>query len=206
MGVPDSSSVRPAARATVIWARIAVTLIVLLALAIGAQWLRPRPTAPPAASAALAEGQALAGGGAPVEGHLAPDFEMRYADGRRVRLSDLRGQPVIINFWASWCPPCREEAPILQQFAARHAGGDVVLLGIDVWDKEPDARAFLAEFGLTYPNALDVEGSVSIEYGVSGVPETYVIGPDGRLLGKYTGPVESVDHLEAIVRELGGGL
>ncbi len=136
----------------------------------------------------------------------ATGFALATFDGQSMSLAQYRGKTVVINFWASWCPPCREEAPILQQFAARHAGGDVVLLGIDVWDKEPDARAFLAEFGLTYPNALDVEGSVSIEYGVSGVPETYVIGPDGRLLGKYTGPVESVDHLEAIVRELGGGL
>uniref|UniRef100_A0A831TH04 TlpA family protein disulfide reductase n=1 Tax=Thermorudis peleae TaxID=1382356 RepID=A0A831TH04_9BACT len=140
------------------------------------------------------------------EPRSATGFTLATFDGQSMSLAQYRGKTVVINFWASWCPPCREEAPILQQFAARHAGGDVVLLGIDVWDKEPDARAFLAEFGLTYPNALDVEGSVSIEYGVSGVPETYVIGPDGRLLGKYTGPVESVDHLEAIVRELGGGL
>ncbi|GBD15558.1 Thiol-disulfide oxidoreductase ResA [bacterium HR26] len=139
------------------------------------------------------------------EGRLAPGFTLTTFDGRPMSLAAYRGRTVVLNFWASWCPPCREEAPVLRQFAARHAGGSVVLLGVDVWDKEPDARAFLAEFGLSYPNALDRDGLVSIEYGVSGVPETYVIGPDGRLLGKYTGPVESVEQLEAIVRELGGG-
>lgn len=135
----------------------------------------------------------------------ASSFTLTTFDGQPLSLEGYRGKTVVLNFWASWCPPCREEAPVLRQFAARHAGGDIVLLGIDVWDTEADARAFLAEFGLTYPNALDVEGRVSIEYGVAGVPETYVIGPDGRLLGKYTGPVKSVEHLEAIVRELGGG-
>lgn len=135
----------------------------------------------------------------------APGFTLTTFDGQPLSLAAYRGKTVVLNFWASWCPPCREEAPVLRQFAARHAGGDEVLLGIDVWDTEADARAFLAEFGLSYPNALDVDGRVAIEYGVAGVPETYVIGPDGRLLGKYTGPVKSVEHLEAIVRELGGG-
>lgn len=132
-------------------------------------------------------------------------FSLTTFAGQPLSLADYRGKTVVLNFWASWCPPCREEAPVLRQFAARHANGDIVLLGIDVWDTEADARAFLAEFGVTYPNALDVDGRVSIEYGVAGVPETYVIGPDGRLLGKYTGPVKSVEHLEAIVRELRGG-
>ncbi len=135
----------------------------------------------------------------------ASSFTLTTFDGQPLSLEAYRGKTVVLNFWASWCPPCREEAPVLRQFAARHAGGDVVLLGIDVWDTEADARAFLAEFGLTYPNALDVEGRVSIEYGVAGVPETYVVGPDGRLLGKYAGPVKSVEHLETIVRELRGG-
>lgn len=135
----------------------------------------------------------------------ASSFTLTTFDGQPLSLAEYRGKTVVLNFWASWCPPCREEAPVLRQFAARHAASEIVLLGIDVWDTEADARAFLAEFGLTYPNALDVDGRVSIEYGVSGVPETYVVGPDGRLLGKYTGPVKSVEHLEAIVRELGGG-
>lgn len=132
-------------------------------------------------------------------------FSLTTFAGQPLSLADYRGKTVVLNFWASWCPPCREEAPVLRQFAARHANGDIVLLGIDVWDTEADARAFLAGFGVTYPNALDVDGRVSIEYGVAGVPETYVIGPDGQLLGKYTGPVKSVEHLEAIVRELRGG-
>lgn len=138
-------------------------------------------------------------------GRPAPGFTLTTFDGQPMVLEAYRGKTVVLNFWASWCPPCREEAPVLRQFAARHAGGDVVLLGIDVWDDESEARAFLAEFGLSYPNALDGDGRVAIEYGVAGVPETYVIGPDGRLWGKYTGPVRSVEQLEALVQELGGG-
>lgn len=138
------------------------------------------------------------------ENRRASDFTLTTFDGRTLSLSDYRGKTVVINFWASWCPPCREEAPVLRAFAAAHRDDTVVLLGIDVWDSEADARAFLSEFGLTFPNALDTDGRVTVEYGVSGVPETFVVGPDGSLLGKYTGPVKSVEHLESIVRELGG--
>jgi len=139
------------------------------------------------------------------EGRRASDFSLMTVDGRPLSLVAFRGKTVVINFWASWCGPCREEAPILQRFAERHAGGEVVVIGIDVWDAEADARAFVNEFGLTYPNALDRDGVVSIEYGVSGVPETFVVGRDGRLLGKFTGPVKSVSQLEEIVRQLEEG-
>jgi cytochrome c biogenesis protein CcmG/thiol:disulfide interchange protein DsbE len=139
-----------------------------------------------------------------LDGRAASDFQLVTVDGRTLSLGAFRGKTVVINFWASWCPPCREEAPILQQFAERHAGGEVVLIGIDVWDAEADARAFVDEFGLTYPNALDRDGVVSIDYGVAGVPETFVVSADGQLLGKFTGPVESVGQLEEIVRQLEG--
>lgn len=124
--------------------------------------------------------------------------------GPAIRLADHRGKIVILNFWASWCPPCREEAPILREFTRRYAESGVVIIGIDVWEKNwNDGRAFLDEFGVPYPNAYDTEGRVTIDYGVSGVPETFFVSPDGRLLGKYTGPVKSVEQLVGLLNELG---
>ncbi|MFN3337083.1 MAG: TlpA family protein disulfide reductase [Thermomicrobium sp.] len=135
----------------------------------------------------------------------APDFVLPdLRGGAAIRLADYRGKIVVLNFWASWCPPCREEAPILREFARRYAESGVVIVGIDVWEKNwNDGRAFLDEFGVPYPNAYDTEGRVTIDYGVSGVPETFFISPDGRLLGKYTGPVKSVEQLLGLLNELG---
>ncbi len=135
----------------------------------------------------------------------APDFVLPdLRGGAAIRLADYRGRVVILNFWASWCPPCREEAPILREFARRYAEAGVVILGIDVWEKNwDDGRAFLDEFGVSYPNAYDTEGRVTIDYGVSGVPETFIVSPDGHLLGKYTGPVKSVEQLIGLLNELG---
>lgn len=138
-------------------------------------------------------------------GRMAPDFSLpSLRDDTTVRLADFRGKVVILNFWGSWCPPCRDEAPILRAFAQEYAASDVVLLGIDVWEQDwNDGRAFLQQFGIDYPNLYDARGTVTIDYGVSGVPETFVIDRQGRLLGKYTGPVKSVEHLAQLVTDLG---
>lgn len=136
-------------------------------------------------------------------GRQAPDFALpALREGPPVRLVDYRGKVVIVNFWGSWCPPCREEAPVLRRFASERP--DVVLLGIDVWEKDwKDGRAFLDEFGIDYPNAYDPTGQVTIDFGVAGVPETFFIDPDGRLLAKYTGPIGSVEQLTSLMQELG---
>ena len=135
----------------------------------------------------------------------APDFTLPdLRGGKDIALADLRGQVVIVNFWGSWCPPCREEAPVLAAFAREYADDGVTVIGIDVWEKDwNDGRAFLEEFRVDYPNVYDARGRVTIDYGVSGVPETFFIGPDGQLLGKYTGPLESADQLLSILAELG---
>lgn len=105
------------------------------------------------------------------------------------RLSDYRGQVVVINFWASWCPPCREEAPVLEQMWRNYQGQDVVLVGIDIWDTEQDARAYMREFGISFPNAVDSRGKIAVEYGVTGIPETYFITPDGMISRKVIGAI-----------------
>lgn len=126
-------------------------------------------------------------GTVPLEGKPAPDFELARFDGGTLRLSDLRGRPVVLNFWASWCQPCRDEAPLLE--ATARARPDVVFIGINIQDKRPDAEAYLAQFGISYPNVLDASGAVSIDYGVSGIPETFFIDRTGRIAKKWIGPL-----------------
>jgi cytochrome c biogenesis protein CcmG, thiol:disulfide interchange protein DsbE len=135
----------------------------------------------------------------------APDFTLQTFDGEEVSLSDFRGQHVVINFWASWCPPCRDEAPMLNAFHAEiQNDDDVVLLGVSIWDREEDALDFMRQYDLSFTNLSDQRGSVLIDYGVYGVPETYFIGPDGTLLGKYRGPLESAEHISNLLAEFGG--
>ena len=120
----------------------------------------------------------------------APDFVLTTYDGEHLQLSDFRGQVVLLNFWASWCPPCRVEAPVLQRAAERLGPDGLVVLGIDVWDDEGQARAFLDKFGITYPNAEDTTRSIPVEYGVTGLPETFVISRSGVLVRRWVGPID----------------
>jgi cytochrome c biogenesis protein CcmG/thiol:disulfide interchange protein DsbE len=140
--------------------------------------------------------------GAAAEGRPANDFRLPSFDGQSIALSDSQGRVVVLNFWASWCAPCRVEAPVLEQAWRQYRDQGVVVLGINIWDKEPEARAFKREFGLTYPNVLDDGGRVAIEYGVAGIPETIVIGSDGRVAAKHTGPV-TAERIAELVRSAG---
>jgi len=121
----------------------------------------------------------------------APDFVAPRFDGGTVRLGDLRGKVVFINFWASWCIPCREEARTLEEAWQRYKEREVVFLGINIQDKEQDARRFLKEFGITYPNVRDATGKVAVDYGVWGIPESFFVNGDGRIAYKHVGALNA---------------
>ncbi len=123
----------------------------------------------------------------PLIGRQAPPFALPLFDGGSVSLESLRGKVVFLNFWASWCVPCRAEARVLEAASLKYRDQGVVFVGIAIQDKEEDARAFLREFGVTYPNGRDASGRAAIDYGVWGIPETFVIDRAGRITYKHVG-------------------
>ncbi len=134
-----------------------------------------------------------------VDDQKAPEFTLQTFDGEEVSLADYRGQSVVINFWASWCPPCRDEAPMLNAFHEEVQGDDdVVLLGIAVWEEAEASIEFMRQYDLQFTNLSDEQGSVLIDYGVYGIPETFFIDADGMLVGKYRGPIESAEHIHEL--------
>lgn len=125
-------------------------------------------------------------------GQPAPDFALRDLDGRVVRLSGYRGQTVVLNFWASWCGPCRVEMPeLLRAYEQRRASGDLVVLAVDRLheDSEGAVRAFVREFGLSFPVLLDADEEVVRRFNVTGLPATFFIDRDGVVRAIHVGPV-----------------
>lgn len=119
----------------------------------------------------------------------APDFTLETFDGQSIRLSELRGQVVVVNFWASWCPPCREEAAYLEATWREYKDQGVVFLGVDYVDTDAEALAYIEEFDITYPNGPDLRTRISQAYRIQGVPETFFVGKDGRIRGVKIGPL-----------------
>ena len=127
----------------------------------------------------------------PRDSGKAPDFTLTGYDGRTVTLSQLRGQVVIINFWASWCLPCREEAAYLEQTWRKYKDRGVVFIGVDYVDTEKEARAYIKEFDITYINGPDLGTQISQSFNIKGVPETYYVDKRGVLRGVNIGPLKS---------------
>jgi cytochrome c biogenesis protein CcmG, thiol:disulfide interchange protein DsbE len=134
-------------------------------------------------------------------GRPAPAFGLPALDGDGdIALAGLRGKPVVLNFWASWCGPCKDEAPEFARTAKRHAD-DVHFLGVTMLDSVTPARAFVDTYGIGYPSVRDARGVVAKRYGVTGVPETAFIDAQGRLVGSYIGAFTK-GQLERAVRDL----
>ena len=121
-------------------------------------------------------------------GSAAPDFQLDLLNGGTLRLSELQGNVVVLNFWASWCPPCRAEMPAFQSISLEYEDQGVVFVGVAVSDTEEAAGAFMVQSGVTYPLGLDTEGEISKEYMVVTLPTTYFINRDGEVARKLNGP------------------
>ncbi|HSB42743.1 MAG TPA: TlpA disulfide reductase family protein [Methylomirabilota bacterium] len=126
----------------------------------------------------------------PLLGKPAAPFTLTTFEGKPISLESLRGRVVVVNFWASWCiPACYDEAPSLERAWQAYRDRGVMLVGVNIQDKEEPAKQFLARFGHTFPNAPDPVGRVSVDYGVYGVPETFFIDRRGRVRFKQVGAV-----------------
>jgi cytochrome c biogenesis protein CcmG/thiol:disulfide interchange protein DsbE len=128
-------------------------------------------------------------------GDPAPDAPLPQLEGSgEGSLADYRGRWVLVNFWASWCIPCEEEAPTLEDFQRRYGGPKFTVLGIDTRDLSDDGRAFVERYGLSYPQLRDGDGDAAHDYGTTGVPENYLVDPAGKVRWLLRGPV-SAEHL-----------
>ena len=126
-------------------------------------------------------------GGGPAPAFSLPD--LTYPT-RTLSLSQFRGRPVLVNFWASWCAPCRKEAPLLEA-SYRRVGGRVAFLGVDTNDTRAAALSFLRQSGITYPSVYDPHGTAATAYGLFGLPTTVFVAPDGKMLERHVGALSS---------------
>jgi len=119
-----------------------------------------------------------------------PDFSLPSLDGKKISLKDYRGKVLFLNFWATWCVPCREEMPAMEKLYQEFKNKNFVVLAINVKDRKTEAVKFVKELKLTYPIAFDPEGDVGLLYGAWGLPTTYLIGPKGEGLARAWGPAD----------------
>lgn len=177
--------------------RFTWTLFFIGALFLGSAWIlqSQEPVETVTAGDDVAE--------APVAGYRAPDFTLRTINGEELHLADYRGQPVVLNFWATWCPPCRAEIPHFEA-ASRKYNGQVVVLGVD--DGEPLATVapFVADLGMTYTLPLDEQSVVTRQYRVNSLPSTFFIDRDGIIQYVHIGIINQA-VLEARIEALLGG-
>jgi cytochrome c biogenesis protein CcmG, thiol:disulfide interchange protein DsbE len=126
-------------------------------------------------------------------GRAAPDFRLRTPDGGELRLSDLRGHPVLVNFWASWCIPCRQEMPEIVRAWAAHRDGGLQVVAVDLQENADQVRGFAGEFGMTFPIAIDRTGAVASAWRIGGpikgIPSSYFLDADGVVRARVFGPL-----------------
>ncbi|HEY54365.1 MAG TPA: TlpA family protein disulfide reductase [Caldilineae bacterium] len=127
----------------------------------------------------------------PLPGHPAPDFALQTLDGQTLTLSDLTGQAVVLNFWASWCPPCRAEMPELEQAYQDNQNGGLVVLGVNQGEQQAVAADFVQQFGLTFPVVLDQDLFASRIYKVNSLPTTFFIDRNGVIQDRVTGQMNT---------------
>jgi cytochrome c biogenesis protein CcmG/thiol:disulfide interchange protein DsbE len=139
------------------------------------------------------------------KGQVVPTFSLTTFDGETYQFEDLAGKIIVLNFWASWCKPCEQEAADLEAaWQIYKDRGDVVFLGVDYVDTETEALGYLSKFNITYPNGPDLGTRISQSFRIRGVPETYFVDREGKLAHAQIGPFSSISQIRAIVEPLLG--
>jgi thiol-disulfide isomerase/thioredoxin len=131
---------------------------------------------------------------------LLPPLSFDCPGGGSLDLARAPGMPTVLNLWGSWCGPCREELPLMQQFADA-AGGQVRVVGVIIKDGRPQAESFAADAGVSFPSAFDADGELMAELGLNALPYTYFLDADGGLAYTQVGPIDSVDELRSLAAE-----
>jgi len=169
-----------------------ILIAVLLLVGLAWIWINRLPAGSATAAGALPP--------APAVGHPAPDFTLTTVTGETFKLSDLRGTPVVLNFWATWCPPCRGEMPELQA-ASQRLAGQVAIIGVDQAETPAQVQAFAAQSGVTYPIPLDERAEASRLYAVRSLPTTFFIDRAGVIRQVQIGPVTAAT-LEGLLKTI----
>ncbi|MCF6095169.1 TlpA family protein disulfide reductase [Microaerobacter geothermalis] len=175
--------------------RWAVTLFVIASLVIGIKWyVGQQEEKLKYASLFLSK---------EYESYPATDFSLLDINGQEVTLSELKGKPVVLNFWASWCPPCREETPTFVKLYEKYKE-DVIFLGVNLTNTEQsveNVRKFIKDFSVSYQILLDEQGEVAKTYQITGIPETFFINRDGMVIYKYSGAIGQ-EELEILIKKM----
>lgn len=177
---PDSASNRRAVRA---WQGVFVLILIGFVGLLAARLIQTNQTEQRAAGAA-------------------PPFSFTTFEGETISSADLLGKGVVLNFWASWCDPCRDEAALLEATWRREQNNDIVFLGLDYLDQEPAALAYLAEYDVTYPSGPDLQSAAARSYGIKGVPETFFIDPQGNIVDIVIGPIASQAQMDEYLSKI----
>lgn len=136
-------------------------------------------------------------------GNRAPDFTLKTLDGRMVKLSDFRGKKVILNFWATWCPPCKAEVPEFEKFYQEQQNDSIEILAVDITAQEKSKEGvtdFIKSYGITYPVVLDEAGVVADTYRISAIPTTFIVDAQGTVRQKVTGAMKYQTLSDALAK------
>ena len=176
--------------------KMATSLAIILLIGILASGCGPTKPAPTTDTTQLAVPEGIN------IGARAPDFQLQTLDGKMVKLSDLRGKPVLLNFWATWCGPCRSEMPYLQQINDSYSAKGLVLLAIDIAESPATVEKFMTELDLSMTVPMDTDKKVAKAYGITAIPTTFLIDKEGIIRQKMVGAFPNKAAIETLLKTI----